>query len=478
MSHPTPEPLGHRSEEELLAGLPPVRAVPAERVAAAIGGRRLVLLDDDPTGTQTVVGLPVLTTWTVEDLRWALRQDSTAFFVLTNTRSLDRDAAAERNRQIVRALVEASRAEGVDVVLASRSDSTLRGHFPLETDVLADELAAAGAGDIDGVVVAPAYIEAGRLTVDSLHWMRTAEGMLPVGESEFAKDATFGYVNSRLPEWIEEKTAGRTKAADVVRITLEDLRVGGPERVAELGTLRDRRTASADAVCDDDLRVLALGLAQAEAAGARLLYRIAPSFVRAGAGQAARAPLTAAEIGAPAAPHGLIVVGSHVGLTTRQLDRLRADGGLAEFELDVHQLLDEGRRAAHIAEVTRAAADAMAAQDVVVRTTRTVITGEDADASLAIARSVSAALVETVRAITAARTPAFVVAKGGITSSDTATEGLRIRRAWARGTLLPGIVLLWEPVEGPAAGIPYIVFAGNVGDDDAFAHAVRLLRSR
>lgn len=477
---PPSAPLGHRPEEELLAGLPPVRAVTAEEVALAVGGgRRLVVLDDDPTGTQTVAGVPVLTAWTVDDLRWALRQDSRAFFVLTNTRSLDAADAAERNRQVVRALVEASKAEGVDFALASRGDSTLRGHFPLETDVLAEELAAAGAGETDGVVLVPAYIEAGRLTVDSLHWMRTAQGMLPVGESEFARDATFGYERSRLPEWVEEKTEGRTAASDVVRITLDDLRTGGPQRVAELlGTLTGGRTAVVDAVCDDDLRVLALGLAAAEDRGARLLYRVGPSFVRARAGQAARAPLSAAELGAPAAPHGLIVVGSHVGLTTRQLDRLREEGGIAEFELDVHQLTDESRRDAHLADVTRAAAEAMAERDVVVRTTRTVITGADADASLAIARSVSAALVETVRAVTAARTPAFVVAKGGITSSDTATEGLAIRRAWARGTLLPGIVSLWEPVSGPAAGIPYIVFAGNVGNDDALADAVRLLRSR
>ncbi|MFI0779543.1 four-carbon acid sugar kinase family protein [Streptomyces sp. NPDC021212] len=457
--------------------LPPPREVePAEVAAAAVAaGRRLVVLDDDPTGTQTVAGVPVLTTWTVDDLRWALRQDSTAFFVLTNTRSLSPDTAAARNREVVRALAAASAAEGVGYVLASRSDSTLRGHFPLETDVLAEET------PVDGVVLVPAYIEAGRLTVDSVHWMRSAEGMLPVGRSEFARDATFGYVNSRLPEWVEEKTGGRVPAGDVLRITVEDLRLRGPGHVAQLlASLRDGRTAVADALCDDDLRVLALAGAAAEAEGTRLLYRCGPSFVRARAGQAARAPLTPAELrhSGDRAPHGLIAVGSHVGLTTRQLDRLRERGGIAEFELEVPALLDEVRRAAHIAEVAEACARALGTGEVVVRTSRTLVTGDGADDSLAIARSVSAALVATVRAVTAARRPAYVVAKGGITSSDIATEGLEIRRAWARGTLLPGIVSLWEPDSGPSVGIPYIVFAGNVGDDHALADAVDLLRSR
>lgn len=469
-------------EAELLAPLPPVRPVAATDVAARLrSAPRLVVLDDDPTGTQTTADLPVLTTWTVADLRWALRRPSTAFFVLTNTRSLAPEDAATRNREIVRALHEAARAENVAYVVASRGDSTLRGHFPLETDVLAEELTSLGAAP-DGVVLVPAYIEAGRLTIDSTHWMRTPQGLLPVGESEFAKDATFGYRSSGLPEWVEEKTAGRVPADKVVRITLTDLRTGGPDHVADrLAGLRDGATAVVDAVCDDDLRVLALALAAAEERGTRLLYRVGPSFVRARAGQSAQPPLTAAELKPlrADAPHGLIVVGSHVSLTTRQVDRLREQQGapLAEFELDVAQLLDPARREAHLDETAAAAVAALAGADTVIRTSRTVVTAEDPEESLAISRSVSAALVETVRRVHATRRPAFVIAKGGITSSDTATHGLEIRRAWARGTLLPGIVSLWQPVDGPATGIPYIVFAGNVGGDDALADAVALLRS-
>ncbi|WP_129287656.1 four-carbon acid sugar kinase family protein [Streptomyces sp. GZWMJZ-114] len=465
----------------MLDGLPPVREVSATEVAArTAGGPRLVVLDDDPTGTQTVADVPVLTSWTVDDLRWALRQDSSAFFVLTNTRSLSAEAAADRNREVVRALHVASAAEKTGYVLASRGDSTLRGHFPLETDVLAETLTHLGAGAPDGVVVVPAYIEAGRLTVGSRHWMRTADGLLPVGESEFARDATFGYRHSSLPEWVEEKTGGRVPAEQVLRITLNDLRRGGPEHTARLlSSLRGGRTAVVDAVCDDDLRVLALALDQAEDDGALLLYRVGPSFVRARAGQAARAPLAPAKLRRLRgdAPHGLIVVGSHVALTTRQLDRLRERGGIIEYELDVAVLLDEDRRDGHIADIAATAARALDTADAVISTSRTLVTGADADDSLEISRRVSAALVEAVRQVNAARRPAFVVAKGGITSSDTATRGLEIRRAWARGTLLPGIVSLWEPVDGPAAGIPYIVFAGNVGDTDALADALDLLRS-
>ncbi|WP_433475042.1 four-carbon acid sugar kinase family protein [Spirillospora sp. CA-142024] len=471
--------------DRVLGGLPPVRPVTVGEVAARIAdGPRLVVLDDDPTGTQAVAGVPVLTGWTVDDLRWGLRQDAAALFVLTNTRSLGPADTAARNRDVVRALHKAARAERVGYVVASRGDSTLRGHFPLETDVLAEELAAVGTGPVDGVVVAPAFIEAGRLTVDSVHWLHTAGGLTPVGHSEFARDATFGYRSSDLREWVAEKTGGRVPADAVLPITLTDLRVGGPPHVAALlGGLRDGRPAVVDAVCDDDLRVLALALAEAHERGKRLLYRVGPSFVRARTGQTARAPLTPAEIPRSpggTAPHGLVTVGSHVGLTTRQLARVRARGGSgfapAEFELDVHTLLDPRRRERHIAETAAACAAALDRADVVVRTSRTVVAGDDADTSLAIARQVSAALVQTVRAVTAVRRPRFVLAKGGITSSDIATGALDVRRAWVRGTLLPGIVSLWDPDSGPCMGVPYVVFPGNVGGDEALADVLDLLR--
>lgn len=457
-------------------------------------GRRLVVLDDDPTGTQSIADLPVLTSWSVDDLRWALQQPTTGFFVLTNTRSLSEDDAAERNRQIVDALHEAAEHEQVSYVIASRSDSTLRGYFPLETDVLAAELAARGTS-IDGVLICPAYIEPGRLTIDAVHWTRMDAGMIPVAESEFAKDASFGYRNSDLRDWVQEKTGGRIRRDEVATISLADIRGGGPDRVVQiLSGLRDGQPVVTDAATDADLQVVVLALLRAEAGGQNFVYRTGPSFVRARTGQQATPPVDAARLqtilaaepdrhddSRPTALHGLIAIGSHVGLTTRQLDRLRTGGKIIELELDVSTLLDGATRDAHVDDIARRGAELLreneADSDVVIRTSRTLVTGHDAVDSLVIARTVSAALVGTVQAVVDQIRPAFVLAKGGITSSDTATHGLGIRRAWCRGTMLPGIVSLWEPVAGPAQGIPYIVFAGNVGDDAALASVVDTLRS-
>jgi uncharacterized protein YgbK (DUF1537 family) len=239
--------------------------------------------------------------------------------------------------------------------------------------------------------------------------------------------------------------------------------------------------------------VVALALLRAEAAGKNFVYRIGPSFVRARTGQRATPPIDAQRLSEilasqpadndtrQATKHGLIAIGSHVPLTTRQLDRLRAQGKIIELELEVPTLLEDTARDEHVDDIAQHAARVLrnneADSDIVIRTSRTLVTGDDAAHSLAIARTVSAALVGTVHEIVNQISPAFVIAKGGITSSDTATVGLGIRRAWCRGTMLPGIVSLWEPVTGLARGIPYIVFAGNVGDDDALAAVVDTLRS-
>ena len=473
------------SFDKLVQGYPTAARVPsasiAERVAAS--GRVLVVLDDDPTGTQSVADLPVLTGWSTDDLAWALRTGAPAVYVMTNTRSLDPVDAAVRNREVVIAALQASRATGVAVDFVSRSDSTLRGHFPLETDTIVACLAEQAGRTVDAVVIVPAFGEAGRLTVGGVHYAGTASrGFVPVGETEFARDATFGYASSDLREWVEEKTGGRHRAADVVALTLDVLRAG-PEAVAQvLSTVTDAAPVVVDCVEENDLRILALGLDLAERAGKDLLYRVGPPFVRARIGQDVHAPLTAQDVvrihaagrGGLSAG-GLVVVGSHMALTTRQLDVLRERRAPAEVEVSVADVLDPDRRDAHLATVVRIVVDGLARGNVVVGTSRTLVTGDDGASSLDIARRVSTAVIEVVQAVLAARPPRFVVAKGGITSSDVATRGLGIRRAVVRGPMLPGIVSLWEPSDGPARGIPFIVFAGNVGGDESLADVVDTL---
>ncbi|MBB1569975.1 MAG: hypothetical protein HG432_000200 [Propionibacterium sp.] len=464
----------------LLAGYPPPLDVPARDVPPP--ERVLIVLDDDPTGTQSVADLPVLTNWSADALAWGLRQGCPAVYVMTNSRSLDPAEAEQRNREVAEAAYTAAERTGLAIDFVSRSDSTLRGHFPLEPLTLAETVRQREGIAIDGVVIVPAFGDAGRITVGGMHYARTPDGgYLPVGESEFARDATFGYHSSRLADWVAERSQGRWTAADVLQIGLTQLRTAPDAVVALLRRANSVQPIVADIVDECDLRQLAIALARAEAAGSRFLYRVGPPFPRARIGQDVRAPLESQDVAdlvaaGPArdAVGGLIVVGSHVDLTTRQLTELRRRSAPAEVVIDVPQVLSPSRDA-HLDAVVAAALRHLPQGNVVISTSRNLVTGADAGDSLRLSRAVSAAVVEVVQRVLASCTPRFVVAKGGITSSDVASRGLGITRAFVRGPMLPGIVSLWEPMDGPARGISYVVFAGNVGDAASLADVVTKL---
>ncbi|MEV3936471.1 four-carbon acid sugar kinase family protein [Glycomyces sp. NPDC049804] len=460
----------------LLATVPaPAQVTAADVRAETDPASVLVVLDDDPTGTQSVAGLPVLTRWEPADLDWALGTGAAAVYVLTNTRSLDPGTAAARNRDVAAAALAAAARAGKRVTFVSRSDSTLRGHFPLETDVLTEAIAEHGRPAPALTLLVPAFPDAGRITVRGVHYWVVDGEATPVGETPFAQDATFGFRSSDLRDWVAEKTGGIVPAADVAALTVDVIRTG-PDAVADfLRALGEGTLVTVDAVDESDMRVVALALHRLEREGVQALLRVGPPYVRAHIGQDIAAPVTKDRIDFANDRGGLVVVGSHVPLTTAQLAGLReARPGTATVELDVHRLIDD-RRDAHLEARAAQVAQALETGTVIVHTTRELVTGRDGDESLAIARQVSSGVVDLVARVLDLAPPRFVIAKGGITSSDTASEALRIRRATVVGPMLPGIVSLWQPEDGPARGIPYIVFAGNVGSTDSLAQVVGVL---
>jgi uncharacterized protein YgbK (DUF1537 family) len=447
-------------------------------------GRRVVVLDDDPTGVQSVHGVPILTTWAVEDLRWALTQQSPTFYILTNSRSFPAEEAVALTREITRNLSEATAQSGTDFDVVSRSDSTLRGHYPAETDALAEELGKGGRGP-DGLIICPAFFEAGRITLDDVHWVRQDGELVPVGHTEFASDHSFGYRSSDLKSWVEEKTEGRLTASEVLSVGLADLREGGPERVLELlDEASGGRPVVLNAATYTDLEVFVLGLLAAEAEGRRFLYRTGPSFVRARGGITEPNILGSEDLyrKRPKEGHGLVLVGSYVPTTTRQLEAALALDGVRGVELSVPRLLEPSSRKDELRRVVEEVNAALASSEVIVHTSRELVTAGTAGSAgltnFEIGASISGALVEVMRRVDRALPLSFVLAKGGITSSDLATKGLDVRRAEVAGPLLPpGIVPVWIlPEENDFPRLPYVIFPGNVGGPDSLAQAIEILR--
>lgn len=447
----------------------------AVRAALQASSVKVAAIDDDPTGTQTVRDVPLLTSFAEPELEWAMREADPLFAILTNSRSLSRQRAVEVNAEIGRRLPGIAHRLGFDLRVISRSDSTLRGHFPAEVEALAGGLAQGGA-PIELVLVCPAYPEAGRVTIDGVHWVSRAGSLTPVAETDYARDAAFGYGSSRLAEWVRE----RAGEVGIASIGIDDIREGGPERIATLlsDAAGNARYVVADAAESSDLELLAWGLSLAEQRGLRALCRTGPSFLSARAGRSVAAPLEIEEIAAPGG-RGLVVVGSHTDLTNEQLQGARACHALEIVMLDVEWLLaaDGASPEDVVSHTVAKLRAALACGDAALVTSRRPLGGTLGECSLEAIATISDALVAIVRRVAEEVRLSWLIAKGGITSNDIASKALGARRARVVGQVFPGQVSVWELGAGSAlAGLRYVVFPGNVGERMTLAHTIDRLK--
>jgi uncharacterized protein YgbK (DUF1537 family) len=436
---------------------------------------KIIVLDDDPTGSQTVHSCQLLTRWDAATLQEALLDASPLFFVLTNTRGMDATRAAAVTREVCQnvKLALADLAAGgrlFNPIFVSRSDSTLRGHYPVETDVMAEELGP-GLGGIDAHFLTPAFFEGGRFTRDSIHYLIVNGVPTPVHETEFARDSVFGYRHSYLPDYVEEKTAGKIKASEVERFVLDDVRGDVSER---LMALKGNRCCVVDAETQADLNHFAEQLTAAARQGKRFLFRSAASLLTALA-KLPPQPVAAEAMHAYVMNNkpGAVIVGSHVKKTSSQLSILLEQPGIVPLEVDVDRI--ETEREKLLTEIQTQARDAHAqGWTSVIYTSRVERQFPDQATRLAFGESVSALLMDVVRSLPT--TLGFLISKGGITSNDVLSDGLALRTSTVLGQILPGCSVIRCPADHPRyPDLPVVIFPGNVGDDAALATAYQRL---
>lgn len=432
---------------------------------------KIIVLDDDPTGSQTVHSCLLLMRWDADTLRLGLQDEVPIFFVLTNTRALAPQDAVDRAREVCRNLKAAIAASGVEEFLVvSRSDSTLRGHYPLETDAIAAEL-----GPFDAHFLTPAFFEGGRFTRDSIHYLLVDGVATPVHETEFARDSVFGYSYSYLPDYVQEKTEGKIPASAVERFLLDDIRAGSKERLLQLS---GNQCAAVDAEEQADLDRFAADILSVAADGKRFLFRSAASLLtslaRLGAQPvAAEAMRTYVRTPKP----GAIVVGSHVRKSTQQLQALLELPDVVGVEIDVVQLRDNpDRREEMLADASDRVREIFESDRApVVYTSREELTFVTVGDRLQFGAAVSALLMDIVRNLP--EEIGFLISKGGITSNDVLSTGLNLRSARLLGQILPGCSLVRTPETHPQfPNLPVVLFPGNVGDAQGLVTVYRRLR--
>ena len=463
------------NKQETFDQLPPIWSeafLTQIREAHQASGKRLVVLDDDPTGTQTVQDVPLLTEWSVDRLRREMEK-SAVFFVLTNSRSMVAEQAEAIGREIGKNLTEAATLTGVDFFVLSRSDSTLRGHYPAEVDALMEGLGQT----YDAVIMVPYFEASGRYTLHDIHYVLQGEELVPAAYTEFAQDKAFPFQHSYLPAYVEEKTQGRVSADQVIGISLDILRKGGPQAVkSKLLEIPSGGVVVINACAGRDLEVAVKGLQLAQAEGKRYLFRTAASFVRVLAGIPVKPLLNAQSMAIDTPNGGLMIVGSHIKKSSLQLEQALQLPDIFPLEIEVAKLVKEETRQDTIQRYLENIETAIrSGRDVIAYTSRKLIALGDAHTSLSISRLISESICQIVEGLSIQ--PKFLIAKGGITSNDVATKGLGVKRAMVAGQLQAGVPVWRLGPESKFPGMHYVVYPGNVGSEDGLALAIQAFAS-
>lgn len=404
---------------------------------------KMVVLDDDPTGIQTVHGCLLITHWDEASVRQGFADSQPFFYILTNTRAMTREEAEHVTREAMEMVVRVNRDYGYRLLIVSRSDSCLRGHFPLETDVMRQVLVNNEYIVAPKTPFCPAFIEAGRFTINGVHYMKDGEQLIPVSETEFARDNVFAYHTSVLSDYILEKGANPDDYTIVDAKTYDELYAFAKQLLSQ-STKDNDNSGKLEAT----------------------VIRSSSSLPKAISGIPDIPLLDSSMLQHKGA--GCFVVGSHVKKTTQQLECLLAAEGTCAIEVDVQRILDDG--------------DALMLETIdtiqqvvdnyltpVIYTSRQEIRLSDANQRQHLGQQVSDFLVDIVRRLPF--TPSYLVGKGGITSHDILTKGLAIRSARVMGQIIPSVpcVMTHE--------FPYIIFPGNVGTEQSLCEVYKKLRA-
>jgi len=444
-------------------------------------GRIFVILDDDPTGSQTVHDIPVITDWSTESIKWGFSQGINAFFILTNSRSLSKEDAEELVGKIVKNVSNIATELELTYSFFLRGDSTLRGHFLQEIEIAKDAKKQESAQK-QIVIFAPAYFEAGRITREDRQLVRQGEAWIPVSETDYSHDSNFGYKSSNLHDFIREKH----RAAQSIKtqaLSLYSIRNQSPQSLAQEFINADSETIFIiNAEENRDLAIVTLAAIMAESAGVEIIYMGAPSLVSVRIANTQREPLAKSELPFKGSmnSHGLIVVGSHVSLTSIQLKGLQDLLPPQNFiELNVELLLNERTRELELRRCIHELEKILDLDEAVLATSREEIKNNGNLSTITISQLVANSIVEICNGILQTREVGWILAKGGITSNDILTKVAHMQRAIVLGQLFPGIVSVWVPsieANNSSHNFPVIVFAGNVGQSESLKDAVTILR--
>ena len=447
---------------------------------------KIIIIDDDPTGSQTVNDCNLILRWDYETLLKGLKDSSNLLFILANTRSLSKEDVKIRLKEICSALREimnnSSFAEE-DFVLISRGDSTLRGHNFVEPDIINELL-----GPFDATFYIPAFIEGNRTTVNGNHFVDN----IPINETIFSKDKIFGFNTSNIKELICEQSNYQLDFNNIENIFIKDfeaLETNQPSKLfMQIEKLKNNKKVIVDIIDYSQLDKFS-SIVRSLLKKKKFLFRSAASFISSlsNVKRTQKDHIYFSQLrrknNSDKAMKGLIVVGSYVELTTRQLNKVLEISLCKPIEINVFKLYEFFKIGDNLnlnslkKLIMNAIRQNLIRESIpVLYTSRKTIFPTDKNDLIQFQLFLSAFIAEIVSAIK--NEIGYLISKGGITTNTIISEGLEADSVYLEGQILPGISLVTFNLLKQKGKLPIVTFPGNIGNKMSLVKALEILENK
>ena len=448
---------------------------------------KIVIIDDDPTGSQTVNSCNLILKWDYETLLKSLKGSSNLLFILANTRSLSENDAKIRLKEIcssLKKIMNNSLFAEEQFVLISRGDSTLRGHNYLEPFMINELL-----GPFDATFYIPAFIEGNRTTVNGNHFVSN----IPISKTIFSKDKIFGFSTSNVKELIYEQSDRQLNFNNIENIYIKDFEVLEGTQTNKLYNyiekLKNNKKVIVDIIdysqLDKFSRVIKSLLNKK-----KFLFRSAASFISSlsNVKRNKKDNIYFSQLrrknNNDKIMKGLLVVGSYVELSTLQLNKVLEISVCKPIEINVLKLYDFFKLEDNLRQINslkklilNAIRQNLSQEFIpVLYTSREIVSLGDNNDLIQFQLFLSAFISEIVSVIK--NEIGYLISKGGITTNSIISEGLEAESVYLEGQILPGISLVTFNLLEQKGKLPIVTFPGNIGNQMSLVKALEILENK
>ena len=445
---------------------------------------KFVVIDDDPTGSQTVQDCLLLLKWDCSTLIKGFQSKSNLFFILANTRSLSENDAKLVIEEICKNLetVIASEAYEEEIIFISRGDSTLRGHNFLEPSTINSCL-----GPFDATFHIPAFIEGKRLTINGSHFVDNK----PIGQTIFARDKNFGFETSNVKNLLFEKSKSQINFEDIQNLLLSDIEILNDEEnnivFKKLKNLKNNKHVIVDAENYSQLKKFSL-IIKKLTKQRKFLFRTAASFI---SSISEKKSVSQAEtffsnlrikdkdkIFLP----GLIIVGSYVELSTIQLENLLEISNCNPIELDVFEFFkinsfenNHKQRNLFKNKFLKEIRFSFEKGKTPVLFTSRKFMSLDYSEQFNFYNSLASFIAELVADLK--YEIGYLISKGGITTNLILSNGLNADYVYLEGQILTGISVVTCNLKN-GEKLPIVTHPGNIGTKDSLVNIWKVFENK